>query len=277
MKLAGRIGHEMIKPASKPKIVHQIAVIGGWKHLDKPTLSSELQCPICQSKEHQTPLINPDLGDERLWLCGNMSCFIHSKDNMPSATTTPPIPKRAVLWPLWCEINDIGDIYHDVKFEKIEQVEGKIEYLRKFVANPTGIILMQGDKGTGKTYCSLGLCEFMTRTETSVIFMTQKQMLEKWLETFKNEKSTNFSHRLKEASLLVIDDFGTVEPTPGFMTFFMDLINARNQWKKRGTVLTTNLTDQKLAEFCGDALSDRLNTGKKFHFEGKSRRKKTVL
>ncbi len=277
MKLVGSIGRQMVRPVTDPKLVHQIAVLGGWKHLPEPKMSNELECPLCQEKSHHTPLIDPKLGSERVWLCGNMSCVTYSKENRPVATTTPPIPKRAILWPLFCEICDVGNLYHDVQFEKIEQSQGKIDYLKKFASNPTGRILMQGDKGTGKTYCSLALCEFLSRSETSVIFMTQKQMQEKWLETFKNDKGSNFTQRLKECMLLVIDDFGTVDPSPGFMSFFMDIINTRMQWTKRGTVITTNMNDARLAEVCGDALSDRINTGQKFFFEGNTRRTKTVL
>jgi hypothetical protein len=277
MKLAGSIGRQMVRPQIQPKMVHQIAVIGGWKHLAQPTLSSELECPICKEKSHLTPLINPSLGDERVWMCGNVSCFIYKKENGPMATTTPPIPKRAVLWPLFCEINDIGNTHHDVLFEKIEQSQGKIDYLKKFVAKPNGIIIMRGKPGQGKTYCALGVCEYFTRTSVSANVTTQKQLLEKWLENNTTQKYSNYFRKLKEINLLVIDDFGTSDISPGFMGFIMDLINTRMQWNDRGTIITTNLDKNKLSDFCGDALMDRLNTGQQFSFEGDTRREKTIL
>jgi DNA replication protein DnaC len=75
---------------------------------------------------------------------------------------------------------------------------------------------------------------------------------------------------------LIVDDFGTNEPSDKFMGFFMDLINSRMQWEKRGTVITTNLDEKKLGQFCGDALSDRLNTGTLLIFEGKTRRREII-
>ena len=275
MKLASTIAHKSITTVSKPRFVHQIAVIGGWKHLSQPTLSSELECPICKERSHFTPMINPSLGNERVWMCGNTSCFIYKKENGPVATTIPPTPKRAVLWPLFCELNDIGNVYHKILFENIEQSTAMIDCLKKFASNPSGIILMQGDKGTGKTYSSLALCEFVTRRESSVIFMTQKEMIEKWLK-YSIGENPNFTKRLKECSLLVIDDFGTNQPSDKFMGFFMDLINSRMQWDNRGTVITTNLDENKLGQFCGDALSDRLNTGTLLIFEGKTRRREII-
>jgi DNA replication protein DnaC len=75
----------------------------------------------------------------------------------------------------------------------------------------------------------------------------------------------------------VIDDFGTAEMSPGFMSFFMDLINTRMQWSNRGTIITTNLNDTKFSEYCGEALADRINTGQLFEFKGKSKRVKKPL
>jgi IstB-like ATP binding protein len=277
MKIAGNIGRQMVKKEDVPKLVHFIAVVGGWKKLKEPKMSNELKCLLCGEQSCFTPLVEPTQGDERVWLCGNLSCGLYNKANMPQATTIEPTQKRAVLWQIWCQINEVGDVNHDVTFEGIEQSAGKIEYLKKFVVNPSGIILMEGEPGTGKTFCSLATCEYLTRTETSVIFMTQKQMMDKWLATFKEEKPSNFVNKVKECTLLVIDDFGTSEPSPGFMTFFMDVINTRLQWKKRGTIVTTNLNAEKFNQYCGEALADRILTGQKFIFEGNTRRIKQPL
>lgn len=265
-----------ILPPAKDCLTHAIAMDGYIKYLENPTPNTELQCLLCSGKEHYTPFIDPKIDDKRMWLCANPLCLTYSVKLQLGATMTQPISLRAILWPLWCENNGVGDVYANVTFESIEKSPKK-EFLRKFVAKPQGIVLMQGGAGVGKTYACLGTCEMFTRTNISAIFMTQKAMSNRWLETFKAEKIDNFIDKISKISLLVIDDFGTGEIPPGFMSFFMDLINTRMQWSNRGTIVTTNLTNTKFASFCGEALTDRFNTGQKLVYTGESKRKPDII
>jgi DNA replication protein DnaC len=132
---------------------------------------------------------------------------------------------------------------------------------------------MQGSSGSGKTYASMGVCELFTRTQTSAIFTTQTKMLSNWLA----DEGMFYINRVEDTNLLVVDDFGTGEVTPGFMKFFLDLINTRMQWSTRGTIISTNLSDKDLADYCGSALNDRIKTGQKMLFNEKTRRKQIIL
>jgi hypothetical protein len=274
MKLAHEIAKNSLAQAA-PRIVEYISDLGGWKKLLTPTLSSDLVCPVCGGSDHGTPYVELVKESPRVWICHNMVCSSNNRSNIQSAMVTPPISKRAILWPLFCEISGIGDIHHDVSFEKVEQSPGKLSFMLKFATNPHGIIFMQGEPGTGKTYASMAICEYFTRKDTSCIFTTQKKMMNDWLDSFKI--NNNYFEKVTTRNLLVIDDFGTGEVTPAFMSFVMEIINQRMQWKNRGTIITTNLDDKKFGEFCGDALLDRINTGQKFQFKGKTRRTKTIL
>jgi DNA replication protein DnaC len=277
MKTLNSIARDSLPPVSEGKIVDMIAVLGGYRKLGAPTLSTELKCMICEGKEHYTPLVDPKIDATRVWICAKGDCVTNSKQNTLKATTTPVTSQRCVQWPLFCEMNGIGDEHHNVKFENIQQSSGKIDYLLKFANKPRGIILMEGDPGSGKTYASMATAEFFTRTNSSCIFTTQKQMLSNWLDTFKSDRVSNYIPKLMECSFLVIDDFGTGDVSPGFMSFFMDLINTRMQWTTRGTIITTNLDSKRFTSFCGEALSDRINTGQQMKFESKTRRTKTIL
>ncbi len=249
----------------------------GYKNLKEPIISTKHECEFCCGTRHYTPMIDPAVSDKRAWLCGNALCVVNNGKNKVKATTIPTHLRYAQEWPLFCEINGIGDIHHAVKFEKIQQAQGKIDYLKKFVVKPSGILLMEGDPGTGKTYSAMAVCEKFTRTNISCIFTTQKQMFNNWLATFKDGNVSNYIDRVLTCNLLVIDDFGTKDNSSGFMDFFMEVINSRMQWTDRGTIITTNLTIKKLSEFCGQALSDRLTTGQRFKYEGVTRREKPVL
>lgn len=277
MKLLSKLAKEYLPKSQEGRLIHAIQDAFVLKHLDSPIMSNEARCPMCGGTNGMTCAVDPVRTKDNMWFCLEDDCRAMIDRSYPKGDQWTPKSKRSVEWPLFCEMNDMGDLVHDVAFEKIEQSSAKIEYLLKFAKAPKGIILMEGDTGTGKTYASMALCELFTRTNSSCMFFTGDGLSKKWQDTFKSERPSGLIQKLKEVNLLVVDDFGTGEPSPGFMQFFMELINTRLQWSNRGTVISTNLDDKRLGKFCGEALTDRLNTGQKFVFKDKSRRKQTVL
>lgn len=278
MKQISRMAKKELPMPTKPQIVNMIASVGGWKKLNQPMLSTDVKCLICNGDAHYTwPVDAKNESGNRVWFCANAYCETMETKNRPTSISTPPPLKRAVLWPLFCEIMGIGDLLHDVRFELIDQSKEKLSYLLKFSQKPTGLIYMTGSKGTGKTYACLGLCELYTRKSTSCMFLSQRKLYDEWLKNTDNQSHSHFLEKVSTNELLVVDDFGTGEISTKFMTYFMDLINTRLQWSNRGTVINTNLDDQTLVKICGDALSDRLRTGQIFQFTGETRRKKAIL
>jgi len=272
MKLLKFVAKNMLH-TQKDVLVHYVSS-GKWTKLDIPAMSSTIVCPKCNGKEHYAPYVNPPHSQKRVWICGGTTCVRSGIKNEWGAMDTQVISRRCIEWPLFCEKNDIGDVHHDVSFEKLNQSNAKLEFLRQFACKPSGIVLMYGNAGTGKTYSSMAVCELFTRANRSCLFITQKKMMSDWLDNTSNQN--DFIQKLNSVSLLVIDDFGTKEPSPGFMSFFMDLINSRMQWKERGTIITTNLNEESLSTYCGEALSDRLYTGQMMIFDEKSRRKAPI-
>lgn len=253
--------------------VHLVATAFGYQVIDPPKMAKDLICQFCGTDQF---FLSLETNGKRAWLCG-LYCEASRLPKDYQWDKVNPPPKQTILWPEFCEINGIGDIHHVVKFEKIEQSPGKIEFLRNFCKKPSGIIFMRGDTGTGKTYAAMGACEMFIRSSKSCYFSTQKQIHNCWIRTFKSEIYDDYIDRITRVSLLVIDDFGTADPSKAFMEFFMDLINSRMQWTDRGTIITTNLDNDKFTEYCGDALADRIQTGQLFYFQNKSRRTKKIL
>lgn len=246
----------------------------GMIPLPAPIISTEMSCKWCEGVGHFCPFVNPSVSVSRSWLCANVHCDVYKRpiDYIPNPSTYKS--RRALEWVKFCELNGIGDVNYDVKFENIDQATAKVSYLLKFATTPKGLILMRGDTGTGKTYCSMAVCELFTRTNTSALFCTQQEMSMKWLDS---DVSKHFIDKVKQCELLVVDDFGIGDIAPGFMKVFMHILNDRLQWSNRGTIISTNLNDKVFNEFCGEALSDRILTGQLFEFKGKTKRKKTIL
>ena len=264
--------------SEKPIICQYVTEPHGLKRFEVPVLSSEKTCDWCRSVRFYTPFVDPAINGERTWLCANIDCAVYERTKFFSATPIPLPLKRAIVWASFCEINHVGNLYHNLKFEDLNQDPKKVAYMLKFGGSPQNILLMRGPPGTGKTFASLAVCELYTRRNTNCIFTTQKRMANNWLETFKkSETYNNYNERVTTTGLLVIDDFGTAEIPPGFMSFLMDLINSRMQWNNRGTIITTNLSIDSFNLFCGDALADRVMTGMIFAYEGKTKRKQNIL
>ena len=253
--------------------VHYYFSQGGYVPIDPPVRANEFCCPFCGEEDFFIYTVSKD---QKAWGCGRV-CKGSRQRSTSGGDITPQTQKRALEWPKFCELNGIGDLKHDVRFEKIEQAAPKVDYLLKFATKPMGIILMQGTKGNGKTYASLGVCEYFTRKNTFAIFTTQTQMQQNWLLTFKSDIHNRYIQSVTTCNLLVIDDFGIGDIPPGFMTFFFELIDQRAQWSDRGTIITTNLNDADFSRYCGEALNDRIGTGQKMVFKEKSRRKQIVL
>jgi hypothetical protein len=273
MKILDDLLKKEVKEEQEDKFIHFISSSEGYKPLETPRWLSEIEgCPFCGSSKLFAWAVDKD---HNAVFCGRV-CLASKLPMASTGRDIPAIPQRALEWAFFCEINGIGDQYHDVRFEKIQQNKGKLDYMLKFASSPKGIILMMGGPGTGKSYAALGICEYFTRSSLHCIFLTQKQLATHWVHT-QNDPLDNFLQRLISVPLLVIDDFATGEPNPKFLEFFMGIIDSRLQWKGRGTVITTNLDNKKLANFCGEALADRINTGQIMQFEGGSRRKKTIL
>lgn len=256
----------------KPILCAYIIAPNGPQLADPAILSTDHKCQWCNGTAHHAIHPDPAKSAAKAWLCANINCDVYKKKSRLPSGVVAPQARRALEWSVFCEFNDIGDLLHDVTFEKIDQPKPKVDYLFKFAQKPQGIIFMQGDKGLGKTYACLATCELYTRTKTNCLFLTQESLFQKWLEG-----KFDVISRIKEIELLIIDDFGTGELSPGFMKYFMGLINIRIQWSDRGTIITTNLDDKTFSEYCGKALTDRINTGQKFVFTGKSRRAPIIL
>ena len=262
---------------SKEKICHYVYTPDGLQPVE-PFLSSEHSCEFCGGKKHIAYCSGMVGGFAQFtWFCTERNCRAYAGlfDDQSSPSTKKP--ERALEWADLCEISGIGDLFYDVTFEKVNQSNEKLDYMRRFVANPTGFIVMQGAKGCGKTYSAMGMCELFTRTNPHCMFMTQKKLLNDWHDSHRWTEQNPLNVALKTTQLLVIDDFGMTDLSKDFLSFFMDLIDTRMQWKRRGTVITTNLTKGHLMHVCGDAICDRLRTGVTLQFLGDSRREETII
>lgn len=213
-------------------------------------------------------LMDPSKGIERLWFCLTSECL--QLDNVPHAEQDKVKPKQDG-WPKFRERNDIGDTWADLSNPIYQKAEIN-KALGDMATKPSGVAILTGKPGTGKTYAAMRVMEFYLRRNGDVAYFTGAGLKTKWLEATRSGEGHKLESKCKNYRLLVIDDFGQKEPTPGYMEFVFDVISHRLQWSDRGTVITSNLQPKEFLTACGEALADRLRVQRWLKFEGKSRR-----
>lgn len=276
MKLASKLASDMTL-VPKANMVNMILNYDQVVRLEAPKLSSEVHCFRCgQTEKGMTCRYDPASCGDIAWFCGNPDCMKYFKDNKVGGKIAPS-PKRALSWEAFCQSNGLGDLNHKIRFETLDHDEKKILHMRNFAQKPTGIALFIGQKGSGKTYACLAILELYTRSNRQSAFYTADTLQDAWLSEFKGNAALNLKYKLKELSLLVIDDFAQKEPPPGFMGFVFDVINYRMQWSDKGTIITTNISLTQMAQYCGEALNDRISSASlKINFDSKISRRRQV-
>ncbi len=78
MKEMSNLLKKELPDISNGKMVEFIAVVGGWKKLEVPTMSSDLKCMICNNSEHYAVMADPSKGAAKVWICANGQCVTKS-------------------------------------------------------------------------------------------------------------------------------------------------------------------------------------------------------
>ena len=106
-----------------------------------------------------------------------------------------------------------------------------------------GWLLLQGSYGCGKTHLAAAIANFAVEMGVPTLFLTVPDLLDNLRFSY-NAENTTFEARFDEirnASLLVLDDFGTQNATPWAQEKLFQIINYR-YINKLPLVVTTNLS-----------------------------------
>ncbi len=111
-----------------------------------------------------------------------------------------------------------------------------------YAQSQKGWLLLQGGYGCGKTHLAAGIANFAVEMGVPTLFLTVPDLLD-MLRFSYDSQDTTFEERFDEirnASLLVLDDFGTQNATPWAQEKLFQIVNYR-YINKLPLVVTTNL------------------------------------
>jgi DNA replication protein DnaC len=122
-----------------------------------------------------------------------------------------------------------------------------------------GWLLIEGAYGCGKTHLAAAIANSAAGRGTPTLFITVPDLLDS-LRFAYNSTETTFEQRFEEirnAALLVLDDFGTQNATPWAQEKLFQIINYR-YINKQPTVITTNLVLDEIEARIRSRLQDSL-------------------
>ena len=114
---------------------------------------------------------------------------------------------------------------------------------QQFATNLNGWLLLIGDYGCGKTHLAAAIANQAVELGVPTLFITVPDLLD-WLRFSYGNAETSYEERfeeIREAGLLVLDDFGTQNATAWAQEKLFQILNFR-YINRRPTVITTNQT-----------------------------------
>lgn len=152
------------------------------------------------------------------------------------------------------------------------------DFLREYAKNPKGFVVLSGENGTGKTYAAKAVYGAVTPHRPPIfdkdiaIFVTEYDLFYRFCRDF--SKAEQILDEMTHCKFLVLDDLGTHDTSPGFLFLLYAIVDRR--WQERnikGTLITTNLNQEKMRLKFGDAFMSRAAlSGRCFRCTGYDRR-----
>lgn len=123
-----------------------------------------------------------------------------------------------------------------------DNLRAAFEASEDFARNPQSWLLLEGGYGCGKTHLAAAIANFAVGNGMPTLFITVPDLLDSLRFSY-DDPETTFEQRFEEirnAGLLILDDFGTQNATPWAQEKLFQIINYR-YINKLPTVITTNL------------------------------------
>ena len=136
-------------------------------------------------------------------------------------------------------------------------LEMAYNHARHYAQNLNGWLMLQGGYGSGKTHLAAAIANFAVSMGVPTLFLTVPDLLDA-LRFAYGAEDTTFEERfdqIRNAKLLVLDDFGTQNATGWAQEKLFQIVNYR-YINKLSTVITTNLALDEIEARIRSRLSD---------------------
>jgi DNA replication protein DnaC len=127
-----------------------------------------------------------------------------------------------------------------------------------WITNDRLFITVLGHPGTGKSYLSAAILNFLYEAGREVAYVTHRKFIEEIHFAMQDGKTQHsVMPRYSEKEFLIIDDLGSATCTEWQQEMLLELIDRRYANKAK-TVITSNFNKQELYKKLGDRTASRL-------------------
>ncbi|GAG46288.1 unnamed protein product, partial [marine sediment metagenome] len=133
--------------------------------------------------------------------------------------------------------------------EQRENLEEAYRLALEFAKSPQGWLVFQGVNGCGKTHLAAAIANYCLKEGQPVKFEVVPDLLDHLRFTFSPESTVTYDQlfeEVKNAPLLILDDFGEQSTSPWAEEKLYQVINYRYN-ARLATVITTRLTTDEMA------------------------------
>ncbi len=128
--------------------------------------------------------------------------------------------------------------------EERQNLEQAFNITFNFAQSPQGWLVLLGDNGCGKTHLAAAIANYLLQADKSVLFIVVPDLLDHLRSAFSPESRISYDElfeKVKNAPVLILDDFGEQSATPWAQEKLYQLINYRYN-ARLATVITTCFT-----------------------------------
>jgi DNA replication protein DnaC len=146
----------------------------------------------------------------------------------------------------------------NLPLEEKENLERAFNDARSFAKEPKDWLVFQGLNGCGKTHLAAAIGNYQLQKGKPVVFKVVPDLLDHLRSTFSPDSQVTYDElfeRVKNAPLLILDDFGEQVSTPWAQEKLYQVINYRYN-ARLPTVITTCLTLEDMETRIGSRLAD---------------------
>jgi DNA replication protein DnaC len=140
--------------------------------------------------------------------------------------------------------------------EEQQNLEQAYRLALSFAQSSQGWLVLQGTNGCGKTHLAAAIANHIKQEGKHVLFIVVPDLLDHLRSTFGPDSKTSYDElfeRIKQAQVLILDDFGEQSATPWAQEKLYQLINYRYN-ARLATVITTCLSLDEIE----DRISSRM-------------------
>jgi DNA replication protein DnaC len=215
---------EILQQAMTPTNTSEVNM-DTWSNAEETEKAPQSLCPICKGASY----VHPRLPSGKLDFSRTVPCRC-TKDR----------PRRDSLERL-LRYSNLGALSHmtlanfipqgrSQNLLKQEQMRRAFEAARTFAATPKGWLILSGPSGCGKTHLAAAIANECLVQNRPAFFISTPDLLERLRAAFNPESEVRYDEffdRVRNAPVLILDDFGVQDNTPWAREKLDQLFNYR--------------------------------------------------